>query len=69
VCTPQGKRYYVPKEGLPDRKAFIGSYANDLAIMGPALPQARDEYEARSRENNVAGLVSKVIAATRVWVW
>jgi len=41
-------RYFVPKEGLPNKAAFIGLFANDLAIGGPNPPKSKDEYEDAS---------------------
>jgi hypothetical protein len=38
----------VPKEGLPNKAAFIGLFANDLAIGGPNPPKSKDEYEDAS---------------------
>jgi hypothetical protein len=56
-----GDRYFVPKEGLPDKAAFIGLFANDLAIGGPNPPKSKEEYEAASETGNIAALVWRVV--------
>jgi hypothetical protein len=40
--------YFVPKAGLPAKAAFIGLFANDLAIGGPSAPATKEEYEEAS---------------------
>ncbi|EKU22335.1 hypothetical protein NGA_0442400 [Nannochloropsis gaditana CCMP526] len=48
--------YFVPKAGLPAKAAFIGLFANDLAIGGPSAPATKEEYEEASDQKNIAAL-------------